>query len=87
MVASRMRGRGVATAMCKDSQRQALLMGYMALQFNLVVASNQKAVGLWQSLGFTIVGTLPKAFDHIEDGLVDAHIMYKILDDGVMGIG
>lgn len=49
------------------------------MQFNLVVASNKKAVRLWQKLGFDMIGTLPEAFDHKQYGLVDAHVMYKWL--------
>jgi hypothetical protein len=31
-------------------------------------------------LGFTIVGTLPKAFRHPTVGLVDAYVMFRHLD-------
>jgi ribosomal protein S18 acetylase RimI-like enzyme len=72
-------GRGVARAMCEHSQSEARLLGYAALQFNLVLASNAGAIRLWQKLGFDIVGTLPAAFDHPSLGLVDAHIMWKAL--------
>ena len=51
------------------------------MQFNFVVSSNVGAVRLWQKLGFDIVGTLPRAFDHPVEGLVDAHVMYKWLSD------
>ena len=52
-------------------------MGFRAMQFNLVVASNVRAVRLWQHLGFAIVGTLPGAFRHHTLGYVDAHVMFK----------
>ena len=80
MVASSARGRGLATAMCEHSQQQAIALGYQAMQFNLVVASNAGAVRLWEKLGFAIVGTLPNAYQHAELGLVDAHIMYNWLN-------
>ncbi|WP_244530470.1 GNAT family N-acetyltransferase [Salaquimonas pukyongi] len=73
------RGRGVASAMCRHSQQEALALGFSAMQFNLVVASNTGAVALWQKLGFEIIGTLPGAFRHDELGPVDAHIMFKTL--------
>jgi ribosomal protein S18 acetylase RimI-like enzyme len=79
VVAPAARGRGVATAMCEHSQREALACGYRAMQFNLVVSTNTGAVRLWQSLGFTIVGTLPGAFRHRQHGFVDAHVMFKTL--------
>jgi len=72
-------GRGVARAMCSHSLAHARLRGYSAMQFNFVVSTNDRAVRLWQSLGFEIVGRLPKAFRHPSKGLVDAVVMYQIL--------
>lgn len=72
-------GRGIARAMCEHSQDRARSLGFRAMQFNLVLASNMGAVALWQKLGFDIVGTLPAAFDHPRDGMVDAHVMWKAL--------
>jgi RimJ/RimL family protein N-acetyltransferase len=51
------------------------------MQFNFVVSTNEAAVALWQKIGFSIVGTLPKAFRHQELGYVDAYVMYRFLDD------
>jgi RimJ/RimL family protein N-acetyltransferase len=79
VVAADARGRGIAAAMCEHSQREALALGFRAMQFNLVVATNTGAVRLWQRLGFAIVGTLPGAFRHRRLGDVDAHVMYKVL--------
>jgi ribosomal protein S18 acetylase RimI-like enzyme len=75
------RARGVATLMCEHSQLEALRLGFRAIQFNLVVVTNVEAVQLWRKLGFQIVGTLPKAFRHRQLGYVDAHVMYKKLQD------
>lgn len=72
-------GRGIAAAMCEHSQCEAVAMGFRAMQFNLVVSTNKRAVRLWQRLGFTLVGTLPKAFHHMKLGYVDALVMYKEL--------
>ena len=79
LVAPEAEGRGVATAMCEHSQREALAMGFLAMQFNLVVATNVRAVRLWQQLGFAVVGTLPGAFNHRRLGLTDALVMFKTL--------
>jgi len=81
MVSPQARGRGIATKMCKHSQKMALELSFKAMQFNMVVASNAGAVRLWQSLGFDIVGTLPRAFRHPALGFVDAYVMYKWLAD------
>ena len=80
MVSSRARGRGIATSMCEHSQEIAIKLGYKAMQFNLVAASNDGAVRLWTKLGFDTVGRLPKAFNHPSKGYVDALIMYKWLE-------
>ncbi len=61
------------------SLEQARSEGYLAMQFNYVVGSNAPAVELYRKLGFAIVGTLPKAFRHLELGLVDAYVMFRSL--------
>jgi len=80
MVSSKTRGRGIATAMCEHSQKIAGQLGYKAMQFNFVAASNEGAVRLWDRLGFETVGRLPKAFHHPSKGYVDALVMYKWLE-------
>ncbi len=72
-------GRGVASAMCAHSLERARERGFRAMQFNFVVSTNERAVRLWQSFGFEIVGRLPKAFDHPKLGFVDAYVMYREL--------
>ena len=72
-------GRGVARAMCEHSLQHAKARGFRSMQFNFVVSSNQRAVHLWQSFGFEIVGKLPRAFQQPTLGLVDAFVMYRDL--------
>jgi L-amino acid N-acyltransferase YncA len=72
-------GRGIARAMCLDSLDRARAAGFRAMQFNFVVSTNGRAVRLWQSLGFEIVGRLPKAFQHPSQGYVDAFVMFREL--------
>ncbi|EQB8916633.1 N-acetyltransferase family protein [Vibrio fluvialis] len=79
MVADEARGKGIARQMCEDSQQQALALGFEAMQFNSVVSTNEIAVSLWQKLGFTIIGRLPKAYRHGRLGYVDSLVMYKWL--------
>ena len=73
-------GRGVARAMCEHSLAQARSRGFKAMQFNFVVSTNERAVRLWQKLGFEIVGRLPRAFHHPALGFVDACVMYRSLE-------
>jgi ribosomal protein S18 acetylase RimI-like enzyme len=72
-------GRGVASAMCAHAMRYAAAAGYAAMQFNFVVATNERAVALWRRLGFDIVGRLPGAFRHPALGFVDALVMFRRL--------
>lgn len=77
MVAASARGRGLASAMCEHSQKMAKEFGYKAMQFNFVATSNEGAIRLWNKLGYTSVGKLPKAFNHPQKGFIDALVMYK----------
>lgn len=79
VVSEMARGKGVASLMCEHSQSTAIELGFLAMQFNFVVSTNNGAVRLWQKLGYDIVGTLPRAFRHPEAGFVDAYVMYKWL--------
>jgi ribosomal protein S18 acetylase RimI-like enzyme len=74
-------GRGAGKVMGLHSLREARRAGYKAMQFKFVVSTNTPAVTLWKRLGFEIVGTIPKAFQHRQLGLVDAFVMYRFLDD------
>ena len=72
-------GQGIGKLLCEHSMAEAEKHGFIAMQFNMVVSTNEGAIKLWQKCGFRIIGTIPKAFDHQSLGLVDAHIMYKDL--------
>ena len=50
--------------------------GFRGIQFNAVVETNTAAVALWTSLGFTVIGTVPGAFEHPARGYVGLHVMY-----------
>ena len=79
MTAATATGRGVGRAMCEHSLDRARERGFRAMQFNFVISTNERAVRLWQSFGFEIVGRLPGAFHHPTHGYVDAYIMYRSL--------
>ncbi len=81
MVSSTARGRGIGRAMCAHSLKEAVKLGFKAMQYNLVVVTNVHAIELWQDMGSEIIGTLPRAFNHKDLGLVDAHIMYQLLGE------
>ena len=70
-------GRGVAQAMCKHSLAEARRRGFRAMQFNFVLASNERAVRLWTHMGFATLGRIPQAFAHPKLGFVDALVMWR----------
>ncbi|MEM6749192.1 MAG: GNAT family N-acetyltransferase [Planctomycetota bacterium] len=80
LVAPEARGQGVGRRMGEHALEEAKRLGYRAMQFNLVVATNEASVRLWPSLGFDVVGRLPGAFVHPAQGEVDALVMYRRLD-------
>ena len=80
MVAPSYSGRGVGRHMGWHALGEARQAGFLGMQFNFVVSTNAAAVALWQSLGFAIVGTLPKVFRHAALGYVDAYVMYRSLE-------
>ena len=79
MVAPSARGQGVGGTLCEHSLATAREAGFLAMQFNAVVASNVAAVNLWQKHGFVVVGRVPKAFRHATQGLTDILVMHRFL--------
>jgi L-amino acid N-acyltransferase YncA len=79
MTAPAASGKGVARAMCAHALAEARRRGFRAMQFNFVISTNSRAVALWQSQGFEIVGRLPGAFRHPTQGDVDVFVMYRPL--------
>lgn len=79
MVAPEAKGMRVGRAMAEFSLEEARRLGFESMQFNFVVKSNVFAVRLWQAVGFEIIGEIPEAFRHSENGLTNALIMYRKL--------
>jgi ribosomal protein S18 acetylase RimI-like enzyme len=79
MVAPKFRGRGLASALCEHSLDTARRLGFTAMQFNFVVASNTAAVRVWEKHGFAVIGRLPNAFRHADLAFVDVLVMYRKL--------
>lgn len=79
LVAADAAGRGVGRALAEHVLEEARAEGYTAMQFNAVVQTNERAVTLWESLGFRIVGTVPGAFRHPVVGPTGLHIMHREL--------
>jgi ribosomal protein S18 acetylase RimI-like enzyme len=81
MVSPYSQGVGIGRLLGEHSLGEARRLGYLAMQFDYVVSTNSAAIHLWKRLGFSIVGTLPKAYRHRQFGYVDAYVMYRLLED------
>jgi len=79
MVSPNYQGQGIGKLLCEHSINFAKESGYLGIQFNIVVSTNEAAVKLWQKFGFEIIGTTPNGFRHKSLGLVDTYIMFKDL--------
>lgn len=79
MVAPAARGRGLAVRLCDHSLDAARRLGFTAMQFNYVVATNTAAVRAWERCGFAVVGRVPGAYRHAALGPVDVLVMHRNL--------
>ena len=71
------RGEGVGRALVSDSLASLAACGFRGLQFNAVVASNTRAIALYESLGFQRIGVIPGGFENggcvFEDMIIYYH--------------
>ena len=81
VTAPRARGRGLARFMLNRAEIEARARGFLAMQFNFVVATNAAALHIWRTEGYAEVGRLPRAFRHPTEGFVDALVLYKFLQE------
>jgi ribosomal protein S18 acetylase RimI-like enzyme len=79
MTCSQAQGQGIARQMLEHSLVRAKESGFLAIQFNFVVSTNERAIRTWEAYGFGKVGRIPEGFRHPTLGFVDAFIMYKPL--------
>ena len=79
MVSPDAHGKGIGREIALWSLDEARRLGFTAMQFNFVVKSNEFAIRLWQNIGFEVIGEIPDAFDHAQNGMTNAYIMYRKL--------
>lgn len=79
MVLPEARRQGVARAMALDSFARARALGFRAMQFNLVIATNLASLHLWRAVGMEEVGRLSEAFRLPSGAYTDAVVMYRLL--------
>ena len=72
-------GKGVARAMLAFSLKEAKALGFEAMQYNFVLASNTRAMATWERAGFDLIGRQPKAFLAPDGTYTDALIFHRFL--------
>jgi L-amino acid N-acyltransferase YncA len=78
-VKSGQRGKRIGESLVVDSMRVAASLSFRLLQFNAVVASNERAIRLYKKLGFTQLGTIEGGFRMDDGQYVDIIPFYKKL--------
>ncbi|HEY9301485.1 MAG TPA: N-acetyltransferase, partial [Phormidium sp.] len=73
------RGKGIGKFMGEKMLEIAARLGYQAVMFNLVFASNIASIKVWQSLGFKMIGRIPAAANLKDGAVVDALMLYRKL--------
>ena len=71
------RGLHIGEQLVKDSLATGARLGFTLLQFNAVVASNIHALHLYERLGFTQLGRIPRGF-RMKDGHYEDIILHYI---------
>lgn len=75
------RGKGVGSLLIKSSLQLAKELGFQAMQFNMVLSQNTRPVKLYARLGFSIVGTIPKAVRNADGSYQDGYVMHRELEN------
>lgn len=75
------RGLGIGTLLVKSSLHLARDLGFLAMQFNMVLSHNAGAIKLYERLGFEIVGTIPNAIRNADGTFQDGYAMYRRIDN------
>ncbi|NBK25671.1 MAG: GNAT family N-acetyltransferase [Spirochaetia bacterium] len=70
-VKRKLRAKGIGKALVEDSLKQLSRFGFRILQFNAVVASNTRALALYERLGFERLGTIKGGFAMNDGSFVD----------------
>ena len=72
-------GQGVARTMLAHSLEEARRLGFEAMQYNFVLATNTRAIDTWKRAGFAEIGRIPRAFWLPDGTYTDALILHRFL--------
>jgi DNA-binding MarR family transcriptional regulator/L-amino acid N-acyltransferase YncA len=81
MIKSTHRGLGIGALLVKSSLHIASALGFLAMQFNMVLSQNAVAIKLYERLGFEIVGAIPNAIRNADRSFQDGYTMYRRIDN------
>lgn len=70
------RGESIGEQLVRHSLAMTKEKGFVALQFNAVVATNFAAIRLYLKLGFTVVGTIPNGYRFSDGTFADLLLFY-----------
>lgn len=76
-VRSDCRGKNIGEKLVRDSLKKAGELKFRIMQFNAVVSTNKAAIYLYEKIGFTKLGVIPKGF-LLGDGTYTDIILYYI---------
>ena len=79
-MSSAARGKGAGEALVRHCLETAKALGYRLLIFNAVVASNTRAIRLYERLGFERIGRVPGGFLLKDGSWSDTILFYRRLD-------
>ncbi len=78
-VKSTARGMGIGEALVKHCMEKGAELGFRVLQFNAVVCTNERAIALYDKLGFVKLGTVPGGFLMKDGTYEDIVLFYHVL--------
>lgn len=78
-VSSRARGKKIGEKLVVHSMEKGKELAFLILQFNAVVKSNERALHIYEKLGFTRLGVIPKGFLMNDGSYEDIIPHYRML--------
>lgn len=81
MIRNTYRSQGLGSLLIKSSLHLAKALGFQAMQFNMVLSQNTRAVKLYERLGFSVVGIIPQGVRNPSGNYQDGFVMHRKLDN------
>ena len=72
-------GKGIASRLADHMMEQAKMLGYHAIQFNMVLEDNIPSLKIWERREFETIGYVKDAYRKPDGSLIGAYILHKII--------